>query len=73
MLTQEHVNGLQQLADACERAKRAAADRDAAIEAARRVGVSWAQIAVFLGVSKQAAAKRHTPRVERRDRSAVLF
>ena len=73
MLTQSQVDALQKLADAAERATAANIERDAAVDAARRAGASWASIAVLLGVTKQGAAKRHNPRVMRRDSQALLF
>lgn len=73
MLTQSHVDALQQLADATERARAEAHRQSELIAAARREGASWASIAVILGCSKQAVARKHTPRANRRDREALLF
>lgn len=73
MLTQQHVAALQSLADATEAARAAQHRRDEAVAAARRAGASWASVAVILGCSKQAAARKHTPRNVRRDAGALLF
>lgn len=73
MLTQTAVNALQTLATACEAANAAELAKVAAVEQARREGASWASIGVLLGVSKQAAAKKHNPKAIRRDTGALLF
>lgn len=55
------------LAAAAERRREAERGQDAAVRRARVAGLSWAQIAEGLGVSKQAAHRKYRGRTLRRD------
>ena len=74
MFTQEAVTALTQVARAADHARAINAATYNAVQAARGAGASWTSIGNLLGMSKQAAAKRYTPRVEQRiDPADSLF
>lgn len=70
MLTHEAIAALGTLATRVDAHRVAAAAVQLEVEKARLAGASWSQIGAMLGITKQAAASRFTPRAATRDDSA---
>lgn len=66
MLTNEAVSALGSLATTADAHRQALAALNEQVHAARVAGASWASIGAMLGVTKQAAASRFTPRATTR-------
>lgn len=62
MLTAPTISALSALASAADEARHAQGSVAAAVRTARAAGASWSQVGAMLGISKQAAQTRFTPR-----------
>jgi hypothetical protein len=70
MLTSEAVSALGSLAISADAHRQALSALHVQVQAARRAGASWSMIGAMLGITKQAAAARFTPRAATRGDSA---
>lgn len=70
MLTHEAISALGSLATTADMHRQTLVALHSQVQSARAAGASWASIGAMLGITKQAAAARFTPRAATRDDSA---